>query len=652
MSVRAEAGSQAFLLSNPFDLELMDRLARQVGQGGPLSFFITDPETLSALLHGLTDAAGATTEHMSEEDLHAAILSSNPEGEVELSPEDEYEVLSPEQMARKGKLPPVVRFVNMILSEGVKRGASDIHIEPQEDGLQVRYRIDGILIDATKAPKHFQPMAISRFKIIAKRDIAERRKPQDGRSRLKMGDKKTDLRISVLPTQHGEKVVVRLLAGDSSTVSMDRLGLDPEPLRIFQRMLNSPQGMILVTGPTGSGKTTTLYTALNYVKSPTKNIITLENPVEIQIAGISQVEVNPKGGMTFATGLRSILRQDPDIVLVGEIRDQETATIALEASQTGHLLLSTLHTNNAAATITRLLDLGIEPYQVSSSVIGIVAQRLVRRLCSACAVERTPSPATAEQLGGASNLPENVRWLSAAGCDLCEGAGYKGRLAIVELLDVTEKIRDLINKQAPDVSIREEARRNGMRTMLEDGLAKAAAGYTTLEEVARVVPTYAASPSSPSSLPDQDAPLSEAVPNSPSGSPLPPAHAVEGTPEQSAIPRLLIIDDQEDIQDYLRIVLSGQGYEVSVAADGIDALAQLASKRFDLILSDLNMPNLDGIKLLKLIQQNKIQTPVIVLTGEGNDEREQQCLELGATDYIRKPIKKDPLLLRIKRTLN
>lgn len=423
VSVRAEAGSQAFLLSNPFDLELMDRLARQVGQGNPLSLFITDPETLSALLQGFTDAAGATTEHMSEEDLHAAILSSNPEGEVELSPEDEYEVLSPEQMAQKGKLPPVVRFVNMILSEGVKRGASDIHIEPQEDCLQVRYRIDGILIDATKAPKHFQPMAISRFKIIAKLDIAERRKPQDGRSRLKMGDKRTDLRISVLPTQHGEKVVVRLLAGDSSTVSMDRLGLDPEPLRIFQRMLNSPQGMILVTGPTGSGKTTTLYTALNYVKSPTKNIITLENPVEIQIAGISQVEVNPKGGMTFATGLRSILRQDPDIVLVGEIRDQETATIALEASQTGHLLLSTLHTNDAAATITRLLDLGIEPYQVSSSVIGVVAQRLVRRLCSACAVERTPSPATVEQLGGDSNLPKNVRWLSAAGCDLCEGAG-------------------------------------------------------------------------------------------------------------------------------------------------------------------------------------------------------------------------------------
>ena len=314
-----------------------------------------------------------------------------PEGEVE-SAGVESDLVDAATLVKDTNLPPIVRLVNLILSDAAKAGASDIHIEPQESVVHVRQRVDGLLREALTLPLHLRDQTISRLKIISGMDIAERRKPQDGRSRLRFEGRRIDLRVSTLPTQFGEKVVVRLLNSATAARPMDQLDLSPDNLRFIRGFLARPRGLMLVTGPTGSGKTSTLYAALNAIKSPTNNIITLEDPIEFQVPGVNQTQINPRAGVTFATGLRSILRQDPNVILVGEIRDNETADIAFQAAQTGHLLLSTLHTNDAASTITRLFDLGVQPFLVASSLIGVVAQRLVRRVCPACA-----APTTAER---------------------------------------------------------------------------------------------------------------------------------------------------------------------------------------------------------------------------------------------------------------
>ncbi|HWW88604.1 MAG TPA: ATPase, T2SS/T4P/T4SS family, partial [Vicinamibacterales bacterium] len=412
----------------------------------------------------------------------------NPAGVLEPTNEGELDIVDPDTIAKDSKLPPIVRLVNLILSDAAKSGASDVHIEPQETSLQVRQRVDGLLHDVLTVPQHLKDQTISRLKIISGMDIAERRKPQDGRSRLRFQGRRIDLRVSTLPTQFGEKIVIRLLNADKALVPIEQLGFTPENLKLMRSFLSRPQGMILVTGPTGSGKTTTLYTALNTIKSSTTNIITVEDPIEFQIQGVNQVQINARAGMTFAAGIRSILRQDPNVILVGEIRDQETAGIALEAAQTGHLLLSTLHTNNAPATITRLFDLEIPPFLIASSIVGIIAQRLVRRPCPACVAPKAPSPETLEKLGESIKVPADAQWVAGAGCDQCGQSGYKGRLSIHEVLQVTDEIRDLIAKRAPEHAIRNAARRDGMHTMAEDGFAKAAQGLTTLEEVFRVVP--------------------------------------------------------------------------------------------------------------------------------------------------------------------
>src|SRR5437867_3590111 len=419
---------------------------------------------------------------------------ADAQGEVETVGDAEIEVIDPAKLAKDTKMPPVVRLVNLILSGAAKNGASDIHMEPKENFLQVRYRVDGLLREIIKVPKNQMDATISRMKIISGMDIADRRRPQDGRSRLKYEGKRIDLRVSTLPTQFGEKVVIRLLDNKRAQVTMEQLGLTAENKHAFQLMLSRAQGMVLVTGPTGSGKSSTLYTALNWIKSPAKNIITVEDTIEYQLEGVNQVQINTKADVTFAAGLRSILRQDPNIILVGEIRDRETAGIALEAAQTGHLLLSTLHTNDAPSSITRLVDLGVEPFMVASSVIGILAQRLVRRVCASCGQERPPAPHTLERFEGSVRLPGNATWKAGAGCAECGQSGYRGRLAVHELLLVTDEIRELISRRAADHQVREAANRAGMRSLMEDGVDKAARGLTTLEEVLRVAPPDEAHP--------------------------------------------------------------------------------------------------------------------------------------------------------------
>jgi len=405
------------------------------------------------------------------------------EGGLE-SVQENHDHLDLDKLRDQGEDGPAVKIVNMILVQALKEKASDIHIEPFEKVLKLRYRVDGNLIEASSPPKSLQLPIASRIKILSRLDIAERRLPQDGRFRIRIAGKEIDLRISFLPTIYGEKIVIRLLDKSALSGSVQTLGLDERTLGLFKKAIDAPHGMILVTGPTGSGKTTTLYSVLQELNNPEYNIVTVEDPVEYQLVGINQVAVRSEIGLTFAGALRSILRQDPDIVMIGEIRDQETADIAVKAALTGHQVLSTLHTNDAAGAISRLDDMGIEPFLIASSVLLTCAQRLVRRVCSNCKEEFVPEPDVFEKL----EVPELVgeTFYRGAGCDRCKGRGYAGRAAILEVLPITEAVRRLIVKRASASVIKNQAVQEGMKTLRMAGIDKAREGITTLEEVLRV----------------------------------------------------------------------------------------------------------------------------------------------------------------------
>ncbi|CAN5882105.1 type II secretion system ATPase GspE [soil metagenome] len=362
---------------------------------------------------------------------------------------------------------PVIRMINALLTQALREGASDIHIEPFEQISVVRFRIDGSLRDVVRPKKAIHASLISRIKIMAQLDIAEKRLPQDGRITLRIGGKPVDVRVSTLPTGHGERAVLRLLDKEAGKLDLSNLGMSDAVLQQFDKLIAQPHGIVLVTGPTGSGKTTTLYAALSRVNAGTTNILTVEDPIEYELAGVGQTQVNAKIDMTFAKALRAILRQDPDVIMIGEIRDLETAQIAVQASLTGHLVLATLHTNDSAAAVTRLLDMGIEPFLLSSSLLGVVAQRLVRKLCVHC------------------KTFDGQRW-HAIGCEHCGQTGYQGRVGVYELLHTTEAIRSQIHHQAPESEIRAAAQMDGMKTMREDGDRWLAAGVTTQEEILRV----------------------------------------------------------------------------------------------------------------------------------------------------------------------
>jgi type IV pilus assembly protein PilB len=383
---------------------------------------------------------------------------------------------------------PIVKFVNLLITQAVQDRASDIHIEPTERELRVRFRIDGVLHEVMKSPKNIQAGVISRLKIMAEMNIAERRVPQDGRLSVNTNGKKIDLRVASLPTVWGEKVVMRILDNSTAMLNLADLGFSQSNYDRYSQSFTKPYGMLLVTGPTGSGKSTTLYATLNIVSSPDKNVITVEDPVEYRLPGINQVQTNAKAGLTFASALRSILRSDPDIVLIGEIRDHETAQIAIEAALTGHLVLSTLHTNDAPSAINRLIEMGIEPFLVGSALDCVLAQRLARRLCSKCKEPYTPTPEALVQARYPWQDGEPIPTLHrAVGCSACSKTGYKGRLALHEVMAVTERIERLAVERASAEAIANAARQEGMAMLREDGLAKVAQGVTSLEEIFRVV---------------------------------------------------------------------------------------------------------------------------------------------------------------------
>jgi len=527
--------------------------------------------------------------------------------------------LADEDAEQAASAAPLVKLVNAIIADAIRTGASDIHIEPQEKGVNLRYRVDGMLRQVMNMPKRVQGKTISRIKIMAHMDISERRKPQDGRTFIRVGGKGYDLRISTLPTADGEKCVLRILVQERAKVALEDLGFEGEVLGEFKEILERPQGMILVTGPTGSGKTSTLYAALNFLKDEATNIVTVEDPVEYRLAGANQVAVSEKAGLSFAAGLRSILRQDPDVIMVGEIRDLETAQIAFQAAQTGHLVLSTLHTNDAPSAMTRLVEMGMPAYVVASSVLAVQAQRLVRRLCDC----KTVNPDLSA---------------SPKGCDGCRFTGFKGRIGVYELMRVTPRVRSVLIARGSDDVVRRSAQATGMRSMYQDALMKVKRGLSTEEEVRRVVP------------PDETD-LPETSEESPP-TPVVPAALSPGAASQRPV-RILVADDDPPVLEILKDILEGERFEVLVALNGTEALAAVYRERPDLVLTDLHMPGMDGLELLRRLRGDlsTCQIPVIFLTVVESLDAETRAFDLGADDYIGKPLQKAKLLSRVRRAL-
>ncbi len=475
VAVKLQAGRVLVAIADPLNVIAVDDVRLITGMEVDLAV-ATEDDIATAL---------ARSYQVTDDLIERVMRDSAPDFGIGADLSDDDPTL--EQLKALVEEAPVVKLVNLIIDEAVKQDASDIHIEPQRGTVWVRYRVDGVLRDVMNPPKHLKAALVSRMKIMADMDIAERRKPQDGRIHLVADGHQIDLRVSTLPTMFGEKVVMRILDQSSTLLGLGRLGFHSDTLRRWESAASKPYGMVLVTGPTGSGKTTTLYGTLSKLNTMDKNIVTIEDPVEYQIPRINQVQVNPKAGMTFASGLRSILRQDPDIVMVGEIRDQETAAIAIQASLTGHLVLSTLHTNDAASAITRLLDMQVEPFLISSSVIAVLAQRLGRAICTHCKIAYAPPPEALGRLGADAARDSDVVFYRGQGCEHCRGSGYRGRIGIFELLVISDAVRDMIVHQAPATEIKAQAIREGMRTLRDDGLEKVITGISTIDEILRVV---------------------------------------------------------------------------------------------------------------------------------------------------------------------
>jgi general secretion pathway protein E len=466
--LKKENGRVMVALAPPLDLYVLDEVR---------SLFACDVEPFLALSPVIIDCINKVYERGTE---------MRDEIENEASGITESEFHEPKDLLEAEDEAPIIRFVNSLLFHAVKEKASDIHIECFEKDVVVRFRKDGILYRVTAVPKRLQSSIISRVKIMAELDIAEKRKPQDGRIRVKIAGRDVDVRISTVPTSHGESVVMRLLDRSSVLLELEELGIEGKKLETINSLIHRPHGIVLVTGPTGSGKTTSLYAALERINSPDKKIITIEDPIEYQIQGINQIQVNPKVNLTFANGLRSILRQDPDVILVGEIRDRDTADIAIHASLTGHLVFSTLHTNDSASAITRLVDMGIEPFLVASSLVAVIAQRLLRLLCRSCKELYTPLDDELTRMNIDRSKIPNGKLYRARGCSECLSTGYSGRNGIFEILVINDELRGLTLSTADSTTIKKRAIESGMITLRLDGAEKVLKGSTSIDEVMRV----------------------------------------------------------------------------------------------------------------------------------------------------------------------
>src|SRR6266513_1300281 len=564
---------------------------------------------------------------------------------------------------------PIVRLVDLIISEGILARSSDIHIEPEEGGVAVRYRIDGVLRQQMKIPRQAGLPLISRIKIMSSLDIADRLRPQDGRARVAVNGQPIDLRVSTLPASLGEKVVIRILDSRATVKSLDSLGLNPQEVEAIRGLLENHEGIILVTGPTGSGKTTTLYSCINQIKSEGVNIVTVEDPVEYRMQGIVQVQVQEEAGLTFASALRSILRQDPNVVLVGEIRDRETAQIAVQASLTGHLVLSTLHTNDAANAVTRLVDIGVEAYKIAAALRGVAAQRLMRRLCPTCKEVWMETPPDRLKPW----LPKGTPLYRAAGCPDCAMTGYRGRFSIIEVLTVTAEVERRIAGGEPAEQIARAARRGGMKSLWDSGLGHVLKGESTVDELMRVVdvpqedvpepiPTHGARRPSGGTAGSRSAPEPPVTLTAPAATAEPLAHfdlleegptlRVSG-PHGATAAQVLLVDEEDSLRKVMRDLLERDGYAVSEARDGVQALDQIDRVGPDIIVLDLNLPGLDGYGVLSHLRSRPATAsiPVIVLTAKGDEDNEVRVFELGADDFLTKPFRARALSARLEAVL-
>ncbi len=609
LPLRVRGGCLEVATANPFDLDAEKALAFATGRDVRLQLLpprriaerldeLYRAETaIERVLEGMGSGAGAG----------AVVVQLADAPAVDDSP-------ASEAAARRR---PVVRLVDLIISEAVLAKASDIHVEPEELGVAVRYRIDGVLRQALTLPRGAAAALVSRIKIMSALDIADRLRPQDGRARVAVNGQPVDLRISTLPAAQGEKAVIRILDARATCTSLEGLGLPAAEGQAISALLRHREGLVLVTGPTGSGKTTTLYALIRQIQSAGVNIVTVEDPVEYRLPGIVQVQVQERAGLTFAGALRSILRQDPNVILVGEIRDRETAQIAIQAALTGHLVLSTLHTNDAPGAVTRLGDIGVEAYKIGAALRGVVAQRLMRRLCGAC---REVDP------GGLAEtdrppVPPGTTLYRAVGCPDCVATGYRGRFAIVEILAVTPGLERAIAAGAPAAEVARLARREGMRTLWASGVAHVAGGESSVDELRRVV-------APPGAVPVEEPPLTGNGPTA---------------------PRVLLVDSPDSRRRALREHLEQAGCWVAEARDGVAALDLADRIGPDVVVLDLEVGSLDGYGVLSRLRVRRATAaiPVIVLTARGDEDSEVRAFELGADDVVTRPVRPRALAARV-----
>ena len=642
--------------ANPFDLDAEKTLAFATGREVRMS--LGSPARIREKLDDL---------YRNDDVVSKLLEGIGGDFDVKEITEEDDIIVSAEQASQR----PIVRLVDMMLADAVTTRASDIHVEPSEGGVVIRYRIDGVLRQVMKIPRSAGIPLISRVKIMSGLDIADRLRPQDGRARITVNGEPIDLRVSSLPASLGEKVVIRILSSKGTILALDGLGLFEDEAEQIRRLLNNKEGILLVTGPTGSGKTTTLYSAIRLIQGEGVNIVTVEDPVEYRLgANIVQVQVHEKANLTFASALRSILRQDPDVVLIGEIRDQETAQIAVQASLTGHLVLSTLHTNDAPNAVTRLLDMGMEAYKIGSALRGVVAQRLMRRLCPACAeVSKDPVP---ERM--ARFVPAGSVLNRSVGCPECAMTGYHGRFSIIEVLAMNPELERLIGSGATADRIAEMGRRYGMRSLWESGLRHVLKGETTVDELLRVtdVPRTALSEpeesAPPARPPRPNARAARTAPPVATASPPPAAPPLDFGMDlellDEALPgerepagergiSVLLVDDEDDLRRVMRDLLEREGFTVQEARDGVQALDQVDRHAPDIILLDLNLPGLDGYSVLSQLRSRPItrDIPIVVLTAKGDEDNEVKVFELGADDFLTKPFRARTLAARLEAVL-
>ena len=609
----------------------------------------------------------------------------------------------------KGDSKVYVDLVDFLLINAIERGASDIHLEPQVDGVRVRYRVDGLLRETVSLPSWVQSSLIGRIKVLAHMDVAEKRRPQDGKVTAQLGGRPIDLRVGTLPSQYGENVVIRILDPEMITTNLADLGWPTHALTKWYRQLSTPRGMLLVVGPTGSGKSTTLYASIHRLNSENTSIVTIEDPIEYTLAGLTQVQVNEKAGITFASSVKAMLRQDPNVVVIGEIRDPETAAAAVDAAGTGHLVLSTLHTSNSVAAITRLLDLKVAPYLLADAMTAVVSQRLLRRVCPDCSVKTTPTPEEWQRLG----LPEIPMGAGARfagpGCPTCQYMGYSGRFGCFELMPFTRELGAKVQAGSSEAELWNQAIDDGLRTLLEDAILKVREGWTTLEEVARVVPTSdypksvlqhvvqnlhgawepsgvfeessmddtifddveivaVAKPSAPAeeapasnedsaeaaetaAAPQEDEPT---VPD-PTDAPEPPALKDIVIPEpvkKTGRPTVLIVDDAEEILQLVGLTLEDD-YDIRTASDGVEAVEAISAQAPDLVVLDVMMPRKTGYEVCTWLKSKDElrELPVLMLSARGETAHVKKGFYAGADDYLPKPFDPEELLLRVKALL-